>query len=558
MMHLHKQGNITKILIENDISSDKELNQFHKALLESSNDTFFEITFIDIKSVSDIIVKALFHIKNRVQIMTTESVLWSYLFKFGIRNKYQNSVYPTEAANEAANEAKKAIVIGGSAGSIETLLPIVKAIPYAELSIFIVIHILPDRKSNLREIVQHITGYKVVNASNNLEIKTGHIYIATPDHHMVISDGHIYIDKSEAVNYARPAIDNTFKSLSSEYKNSLLAILLCGYGRDGSDSLKYLKNNGSEIIIQNPLDCVAKDMPQNAIETKHYHQILDSEKIRYYIKSTLRVNVDIKDQVESFLENINIVYGYDFTSYDRSSLSRRIKLLMDQNSINSFKHFERLIFSDDKFFNKLLGILSINVTKFFRNPDVFESMKKEVIPYINSFPSIRIWCAGCSKGDEPYSIAIMLDEMGLLHKSQIYATDFNRTILSEAENAMYTMEEFNESKKNYLQSGGKKAFETWFDMNENYVQLKKSIRNKVIFFKHNLVSDSSINEFNLIFCRNVLIYFDKSLQQKVFNLIDESLIRNTFLILGQSEALPEKYNYKTIGDKKNKIYKKAI
>jgi chemotaxis protein methyltransferase CheR len=554
MMHLQKQGNITKILIENDISSDKEVNKFYKALLESSNDTLFEITFIDIKSVSDIILKALFHIKNRVQIITTESVLWSYLFKFGIRNKYQNNVYPTEAVNEA----KKAIVIGGSAGSIEKLLPIVKAIPYAELSIFIVVHILPDRKSNLKEMVQHITGYKVVNASNNLEIKTGHIYIATPDHHMVISDGHIYIDKSEAVNYARPSIDSTFNSLSSEYKASLLAILLCGYGRDGSDSLKYLKDNGSEIIIQNPVDCIAKDMPQNAIETMYYHQILDSEKIRDYIKSTLRVNVDIKDQLASFLENINIVYGYDFTSYDRSSLSRRIKLLMEQNKINVFKHFERLIFSDDKFFNKLLGILSINVTKFFRNPEVFQSMQKEVIPYINSFPSIRIWCAGCSKGDEPYSIAIMLDEMGLLHKSQIYATDFNRTILSEAESAMYTMEEFGQSKKNYIQSGGKKDFERWFDMNKNYVQLKKSIRNKVIFFKHNLVSDSSINEFNLIFCRNVLIYFDKYLQQKVFDLIDESLIRNTFLILGQSEALPDKYNYKIVGDRKNKIYQKAI
>ena len=523
MIHLTKKDNITKILIESDLSY-KDVTKFHKELLESSKDTFFEITFIDIKSVSDGVVKALSHIKNRVQIITTESTLWSYLLKFGIRNKYQNNVDTTAVFNGP----KKAIVIGGSAGSIEKLLPIVKAIPYAELSIFVVIHILPDRKSNLKGIVQNITGYKVVNAINNIEIKTGHLYIATPDHHMVISDGRLYIDKSEAVNYARPSIDTTFKSLSSVYKDSLLAILLCGYGRDGSGSLKYLKDNGSEIIIQNPVDCVAKDMPQNAIDTMQYHQILDSEKIRHYIKSVLRVDVDIKDEVKSFLENINIVYGYDFTSYDRGSLSRRIKLLMDQNSIKNFKSLERLVFSDDRFFDKLLGILSINVTSFFRNPDVFNAMKKEVVPYINSFPSIRIWCAGCSKGDEPYSIAIMLDEMGLLHKSQIYATDFNSTILSEAENAMYPMEEFIQSKNNYIQSGGQKDFESWFEMNENYVQLKQSIRNKVIFFKHNLVSDSSINEFNLIFCRNVLIYFDKSLQQKVFDLIDESLIRNTF------------------------------
>lgn len=147
----------------------------------------------------------------------------------------------------------------------------------------------------------------------------------------------------------------------------------------------------------------------------------------------------------------------------------------------------------------------------------------------------------------------MLDELGLLHKSLIYATDFNPRVLKEAQNALFPREDFIHFKSNYRESAGKKDLEDWFEMEENFVSIKEHIKKKVLFFEHNLVTDDSINEFHLIFCRNVLIYFNKNLQGTVFKTIDNSLYGGGFLVLGESENLPQNLKYKIL---ENKIYKK--
>jgi chemotaxis protein methyltransferase CheR len=155
-------------------------------------------------------------------------------------------------------------------------------------------------------------------------------------------------------------------------------------------------------------------------------------------------------------------------------------------------------------------------------------LREDVIPYLETFPSIRVWCAGCSRGDEPYSIAIMLDELGLLHKSLVYATDFNPRVLKEAENGLFSKDDFINFESNYIKSTGKKELRDWFEFEQNIVEVKEHIKKKVLFFQHNLVTDDSINEFHLIFCRNVLIYFNRSLQKTVFNTIDNSLFKGGF------------------------------
>ena len=147
----------------------------------------------------------------------------------------------------------------------------------------------------------------------------------------------------------------------------------------------------------------------------------------------------------------------------------------------------------------------------------------------------------------------MLDELGVLHKSLVYATDFNTCVLNEAQNGLFPRKDFTNFESNYINSGGKKELQEWFEFEENFIEIKEHIKKKVLFFQHNLVTDASINEFHLIFCRNVLIYFNRNLQKVVFNTIDDSLYKRGFLVLGESEILPEKYNYKIIG---NKIYKK--
>lgn len=556
MIHISHNQNIKKILIENSISHHNDIVELHKELNNEDKKTLFEITFIDIQSIPTIVIKELLKLKGKLTITTTQRSLWSYLYKFGLKNRCIDSIQ-----NERHKHTKvsiKAIAIGGSAGSLEKVMSIIESLPYVDISVFIIIHILPNEKSHLSNILQNVTKYRVCEATSNMHVEKNTIYIAPPNNNLLVVDGFIYLDDKEKLNFARPSIDITFKSLVYEYKSALLAILLCGYGKDGSSSLKELHENNSKIIIEDPKECEAKDMLLNAIQTKEYTKILQLKHINNYLNSLLSVSIDINDEIEHFLENIFIIYGYDFRYYDRKSLARRIELMMSNYSITNFKEFESLVLDDNNIFTKLLQAFSINVTTFFRNPEVFKQIRKDILPNIEDLSSIRVWCAGCSRGDEPYSIAIMLDEAGLLDKSQIYATDFNGTILNEAKNALFARSELEEFKRNYLESGGKNKFENWFNIKDEYIEIKEHIREKVLFFKHNLVSDSSINEFHIIFCRNVLIYFDEKLQKTVFDTIYESLYKNGYLILGESEIAPKKYDYTAFANKKNKLYKKEI
>ncbi|QOY55265.1 hypothetical protein HUE87_03245 [Candidatus Sulfurimonas marisnigri] len=556
MIHISHNQNIKKILIENSISHHIDIVELHKELNNENKKMLFEITFIDIQSIPSLVIKELFKLKDRLTITTTQRNLWSYLSKFGLKNKCIDSF--TNIKHKNTKEPIKAIAIGGSAGSLEKAMSIIESLPYVDISVFVVIHILPNEKSYLSNILQSITKYKVCEATSNMHVEKNTIYIAPPNNNLLVVDGFIYLDDKEKLNFARPSIDITFKSLVYEYTNSLLAILLCGYGKDGSSSLKELHENNSKIIIEDPKECEAKDMLLNAIQTKKYTKILQLKHINNYLNSLLSASVDIDDEIEHFLENIFIIYGYDFRYYDRKSLARRIELIMSNYSITNFKEFESLVLDDNNVFTKLLQAFSINVTTFFRNPEVFKQIRKYILPNIEDLSSIRVWCAGCSRGDEPYSIAIMLDEAGLLDKSQIYATDFNGTILNEAKNALFTKSELNEFAQNYIESNGKKKFENWFNIKDEYIEIKEHIREKVLFFKHNLVSDSSINEFHIIFCRNVLIYFDDKLQKTVFDTIYQSLYKNGYLVLGESEVIPKEHNYTALTNKKNKLFKKEV
>ncbi len=553
MIHIQNLSSTTKMLIENSIDQREDIELFLNEINNINKKISYEITFIDVKSLPLMVVKGLIKRKDRLTVETTQKSLWIYLSKFGIVNSYKNILIDKKIK---IKKPINAIAIGGSAGSIEGLVPIIKSLPYVDISVFIIIHILPNKKSVLAQLLENETNYKVFEAKDNMKVKKNCIYIAPPDFHMECENGFIKLDQSDHFNYARPSIDVSFHSLSKQYKDSLLAILLCGYMDDGTKSLKYLKKNSSTIIVQDPNECEAADIPLNAIITKAYCKILSINQIIDYIKAILVVDIDIRDELNNFLDKLFTIYGYDFRSYDKGSLSRRIELTMQSYGVDNFKQFEQAIFEDDEMFDKLLREFSINVTSFFRNPLMYKSLRENVLTTLNSYPSIRVWCAGCSRGDEPYSVAIMLDEAGLLNKSQIYATDFNSTILNEAVNGLYPKDEYEKFKLNYTQSGGKKDFDDWFDVQDTYIEVNKKIHDKVLFFKHNLVTDGSINEFNLIFCRNVLIYFDKALQKRVFRTIDESLARNGFLVLGESEMSNDKYDYNIIDENRFKIYRK--
>jgi len=265
-----------------------------------------------------------------------------------------------------------------------------------------------------------------------------------------------------------------------------------------------------------------------------------------------------KEEVQNFLNELSIVYGYDYTEYQIDSIMRRINVAMIKEGIRNFNLFKDMVLSNEKFFYNLFLDFSINTTEFFRDPEVFALIKTKILPYLNSYNHIKIWCAGCSIGKEVYSLAIMLEEAGMLSKTQIYATDINPYVIEEAKNGMYSTTTLDKDISNYRNALGKKSFIQYFDINKMYIKFKPELMKNILFFHHSLLSNGTLNEFNLILCRNVFIYFNDNLQEKILKNFHNSLDNNGFLVLGKSEGIQRNKGekYFCMYDKKLKVYNK--
>jgi chemotaxis protein methyltransferase CheR len=250
------------------------------------------------------------------------------------------------------------------------------------------------------------------------------------------------------------------------------------------------------------------------------------------------VNSEHSDEhLETLLGDILEVYGYDFTGYSRASLKRRIVRLYQLDHFVSFAEFRYKIRTEPGYFKRFLEEVTINVTEMFRDPSFYKTLRTEILPKLGTYPFIRIWVAGCSTGEEAYSIAIFLKELNLLHKSLIYATDINSAVLENAAQAMIPLSKIKLYTENYIAAGGSEQFSDYYAANYSLGKLKDELKSKIIFSTHNLVTDNSFNEFQLILCRNVIIYFDRPLQNTVFELFDNSLEKRGYLALGTKETL---------------------
>lgn len=237
------------------------------------------------------------------------------------------------------------------------------------------------------------------------------------------------------------------------------------------------------------------------------------------------------------INELSDTHGYDFTNYARASLKRRVNRLLVIDRFPSFAELLYRLKQDDGYLTHVVQELTVNVTEMFRDPALFKTIREKVLPVLGTHPFIRIWHAGCSTGEEVYSMAILLEEANLLHKSLLYATDLNPSVIENIKKGIFPMSQMKEYSENYILSGGKKDFSTYYTAKYDWAKFDERLKTKMIVATHNLVSDRSFNEFQLIFCRNVLIYFDKLLQDKVFTLFDDSLEKLGFLVLGSKENI---------------------
>jgi len=260
------------------------------------------------------------------------------------------------------------------------------------------------------------------------------------------------------------------------------------------------------------------------------------------------------------IEIIREHYGYDFSGYAPASFLRRLHAFMYHSDIRDVYSLKYYLLNAPDVFSSFLERITVNVTTMFRTPGFFRELSRVVFPALAAYPVIRIWHAGCSTGQEVYSMCILLKEAGLLHRTNIYATDINPHNVKTARAGIMALPDMKEYIRHYYEAGGREDFSDYYTVNGNLAAINKDLLEKVVFSRHNLATESSFNEFNLILCRNVMIYFNRQLQDKVVGLFSESLAPGGFLGLGDKESLIVSAHRRSFSrySQTQKIYKKKL
>ncbi|WP_422744260.1 CheR family methyltransferase [Mycobacterium sp. WMMD1722] len=242
-------------------------------------------------------------------------------------------------------------------------------------------------------------------------------------------------------------------------------------------------------------------------------------------------------EADAFFYTVFEYLGYDFRHYSDASRNRRLAVFVNRHALGTISQAQSRILREPDLLADFLATMTVNVTEMFRDPEVFAEIRAEVLPRLATYPRIRIWVAGCATGEEAYSMAILLDEAGLLERSTIYATDIDNDSLRRATAAIYPADDMVRATRNYQSSGGRRPFSDWYVARYDRCILSPQLRSRLEFFSHNLATDSAFGEFNLIMCRNVFIYFEATLQRRAELLFAESLSSFGNLVIGPRESL---------------------
>ncbi|MEI6412712.1 MAG: CheR family methyltransferase [Pseudomonadota bacterium] len=433
----------------------------------------------------------------------------------------------------------RALALAGSANSLDKILVIVEGLLDSDAALFVVQHVREDQTNLLDQLLKVRTHYSVVMPQHLVAIQPHTLYVAPPGHHMKVAHGLVYLTRDRKIGYARPSIDVLFESLAAEYGVDLLAVVLCGYGQDGVAGCAAVRASGGCVLVEDASECEGAGLlPDSVCSAGHFDVRLKHRGITSLAAAALSPRSPAVEDplLERFLDALHEQSGYDFRGYQRGTLTRRISHFITTLGFASFFDCQRAVLSNPQLTERLLTELSINVTEFFRHPQQFRRLRETVLPYLASFPLIKIWSAGCATGEEAYSLAMLLDELGLLEKSRIFATDINSYLLELAQAGLFPKEVLNKSRDHYHEAGGT-DLSRHIEDHGRYLKVAQRYRERVLFHHHALGQDGVFNEFQLILCRNVMIYFDLDLQRRVFGLFTQSLHREGFLLLGPSDGL---------------------
>lgn len=474
-----------------------------------------------------------------------------------------------EYKNGTKNTEKKLNIvgIGASAGGLKAIQELFDNMPdNTGFSFVIIQHLSPDYKSLMRELLSKHTAMQVYEAEDNMHVLPDCIYLIPSKKIIRIRNGRLRLEEKIKTGLPAQAIDIFLESLAQEKGSNAIAVILSGTGTDGTRGLEAIKSQGGIIIVQDPITAEFDGMPNSAIGTGCADLILSPEMmgdelLSYLneaplIKSFNDLNQKDKVLLKDILELINTVTTNDFSSYKLPTISRRLAKRMLEKNIKALEDYYKYLVANPEEVKALSREFLINVTKFFRDPEAFEILSRQVLPSLftekNETEMIKVWCVACSTGEEAYSLAIIFQEyINKYNKHdfnvKIFATDINQEVLNTASRAVYSKES--------LKDVSAERLSKFFTKEGDNFTVVPAVRKMVIFAKHDITKDPPFSKIALLSCRNMLIYMDATLQKKILHSFHFALTEGGCLFLGPSENIGTLKEYLYEIDKKWKIYK---
>ena len=458
--------------------------------------------------------------------------------------------------------------IGASAGGLEAIKELLEALPENTGFTYVVIqHLASDQESMLPEILSRFTKMSVNKVHNGMQIEPDHVYVIPSGKIMTITKGTL---KLQPKRTSIKPINDFLISLAQDLKTHAIGVILSGTGNDGTDGLKSIKAEGGITFVQDPKTATYQDMPRSAISAETAYYILSPTEIAKELNNianhpeiagkkteSLKDEEEYSNNLQKVFNLLKVAFRVNFANYKKPTINRRLSRRMVLNKIENKKEYVEYLQTHKNELQALFEDLLISVTGFFREPEAFNLLKESVFPeLIKNMPSnepLRVWVPGCSTGEEVYSIGIAIEEFledkNIVEKQvQIFGTDINNKNIEKARQAVYP--------KTIEEKVSEKRLKRFFLHNNGNYQVTKQIRDMCVFAKHDLTLDPPFSNLDLIFCRNLLIYFNTKLQERIIPILHYGLKNNGFLVLGQSESVG-KFNYlfKPI-TKKGLIFKK--
>ena len=454
--------------------------------------------------------------------------------------------------------------IGASAGGHEALECLFSAIPSdCTLSFVVVMHLPPDGPSLLPDIIRKYTSMQVLTARDGMPLCPNTIHVPPPGKDLTVSGGRLLVLAHEREARPHHPIDQFFISLAADLGERAVAVVLSGFGSDGSEGVKRIKEGGGIVLVQDPETAINSPMPQNAIATGVADSVLPTEEIAARLVRIAEENVAfppqtapeaMDEQLKSIFSVLQTRTSHDFSSYKRNTILRRIERRMMVNGARELSEYLTILEKHPQEAHSLCQELLIGVTSFFRDPDAFELLGSKILPLLfanrNNDEPVRIWHACCATGEEAYSVAILilefLEKENLPAKVQIFASDLDEVAVAQARAGLYSDD---------ISAGvGKERLKRFFVKSEGGWQVTKQLREMIVFAHHNLIKDPPFSRLDLLVCRNFLIYLNPNIQKLLIPLFHQVLNLGGYLFLGSAETVGPHNNLFIPVDKKWRIF----